>query len=140
MLIRVPAVVLIIQTTRPKDLTTLETRAEQGDTNAQHSLAVMYGYGANVPQNYAKAVKWSTTAARQGDAPAQFKRGHRYVKGRGVSQDSVYAHMSWNLAATPGNKNAEEKRKTIAKETPLTQRARVQKRTRTCQAPNNKGC
>src|SRR5208337_4622615 len=40
--------------------------AEQGDAQAQYSLAVMYGKGQGVERDPPEAVKWLTKAAEQG--------------------------------------------------------------------------
>jgi uncharacterized protein len=44
--------------------------AEQGDTNGQYNLGVMYKNGDGVVQDYAEAVKWWRLAAEQGNVKA----------------------------------------------------------------------
>ena len=46
--------------------------AEQGDAQAQHSLALMYTKGLGVPQDFVEAVRWYRLAAEQGHAGAQY--------------------------------------------------------------------
>ena len=42
--------------------------AEQGGSDAQYNLGIMYDSGRGVPENDKTAVKWYTKAAEQGDA------------------------------------------------------------------------
>ena len=52
-------------------LADLRARAEQGDADAQYTLALRYDYGEGVPQDYAEAVRWCRLAPGQGDAVAK---------------------------------------------------------------------
>ena len=79
-------------------LADLRARAEQGDADAQYTLALRYDYGEGVPQDYAEAARWYRLAAEQGDASAMTNLGIRYASGWGVPQDYVLAHMWRNLA------------------------------------------
>ena len=49
--------------------------AEQGGSDAQYNLGVMYDFGDGVPENDKTAVKWYTLAAKQGHARAQTNLG-----------------------------------------------------------------
>ena len=44
--------------------------AEQGDTDAQYNLGLMYTVGSGVPQDYVLAYMWSNLAASQGNEGA----------------------------------------------------------------------
>jgi len=44
--------------------------AEQGDTDAQYELGLMYEKGRGVPKDYAKAAEWFSKAAAQGNTEA----------------------------------------------------------------------
>ena len=83
---------------------------EQGYTDAQVTLASMYGNGWGVPQDYAEAAKWYRMAAEQGHAGAQFVLGTMYDGGQGVPQDYVQAHLWYNLAAAQGIEPASKNR------------------------------
>ena len=48
------------------DITTLKSRAERGNAEAQYELGWMYVNGDGVPQNYRTAMKWYRLAAEQG--------------------------------------------------------------------------
>ena len=76
--------------------------AEEGYSNAQFNLGLMYQEGKDVPQDYKEAVRLYQLAAEQGDADAQYNLGFMYGSGKGVVQDFVYAHMWWNIAASNG--------------------------------------
>jgi S1-C subfamily serine protease len=94
----------------------LRLSAEQGDTEAQYNLGVMYHQGHAVPQDYKKAVKWYRLSAEQGNASAQSMLGVMYYNGKGVLKDYVLAYMWINLGSSNGNKNAVEMRTILEKE------------------------
>jgi len=77
----------------PKDFKSLKALAEQGNSDAQANLGVMYYNGDGVKQDYKEAVKWSRKAAEQGDANAQGNLGAMYHKGQGVPKDIVIAML-----------------------------------------------
>ena len=81
------------------DLKTVKRLAEQGDTDAQHVLGLMYYTGESVDKDYQSAVKWWTLAAQQGHATAQDNLGRKYHAGMGVEKDYITAHFWFNLAA-----------------------------------------
>jgi hypothetical protein len=76
----------------------LKSRAAQGDTEAQHSLGVMYAKGEGVPQDYTESLKWIRLAAAQGYARAQYRLGYMYAHGEGVPPDQLQAHKWLTLA------------------------------------------
>ncbi len=81
--------------------------ADQGDTNAQFMLGLMYVEGRGVPQDYAEALKWYRLAAAQGDAVAQLNLGVMYDNGRGAPQDYAEAVRWYSLAAEQGYAEAQ---------------------------------
>ena len=66
-----------------EDLHTLQTRAAQGDAQAQHNLGVLYAEGRGVPQDHVMARQWYEQAAAQGVAKAQNNLGMLYRDGQG---------------------------------------------------------
>jgi TPR repeat protein len=72
--------------------------ADEGNAEAQVAIAIMYGRGEGVPQNYAEAAKWYRKAADQGNFMAQADLGILYEEGRGVPQNYVQAHKWFSLA------------------------------------------
>ena len=81
----------------------LQHRAEQGDVEAQYLIALRYGFGLGVAQDYVEARKWYLNAAEQGLADAQYKLGVLYYDGEGVAQAYVTAYAWANIAAAQGN-------------------------------------
>jgi TPR repeat protein len=81
--------------------------AEQGYTEAQYNLGLMYNYGQGVIQDYKAAVKWYGLAAEQGNASAQFNLGVMYNYGQGVIQDYKVAVKWYTLAAEQGGVEAQ---------------------------------
>ncbi len=74
--------------------------AEQGLTDAQYNLGVMYDKGKGVTRNYAQAVAWYRKAAEQGIDRAQYNLGLMYYKGKGVTQDYKEAEAWYEERAT----------------------------------------
>jgi len=58
--------------------------AEQGYTEAEHTLAAMYTHGYGVAKNYAEAIRWYKRAMAKGDAGARdaLVRLHRALRAR----------------------------------------------------------
>lgn len=93
----------------------LRSLADQGDTEAQNALAVMYEKGEGVAQDLATALMWYRKAADQGDAEAQLNLGDLYANGQGVPQDYVMAYMWFDLAAAAGIEDASRDRDAIVR-------------------------
>ncbi len=85
-----------------QEFTQLQTKAENGDPNAQLLLGDMYRVGDNVKQDYEKTAHWYRKAAEQGIAEAQFKLGVSYTTGRGVPQDYTKSAEWYRKAAEQG--------------------------------------
>lgn len=96
----------------------LEMQAEQGDTEALHTLRQLasngdavaqnflgdfYKHGRGVKRDYATAAAWYQKAATQGYALAQSNLGFLYYKGRGVPRDYAKAAEWWQKAADQGD-------------------------------------
>tara|TARA_R110000824_G_C14840086_1_gene638880 strand:- start:7 stop:609 length:603 start_codon:yes stop_codon:yes gene_type:complete len=88
-------------------LTEWRPLAEQGNSDSQTNLGLMYYKGIGVPQDYAEAVKWYRLAAEQGVAVAQKNLGYLYDRGIGVPQDYAEALRWYRLAAEQGNSDAQ---------------------------------
>jgi hypothetical protein len=73
--------------------------AEQGDTDAEYSLGMMYEDGQGVPQDDTQAAAWLRKAAEQGDADAQWSLGGLYLHGQGVPRSYAEAYFWYDLAA-----------------------------------------
>jgi uncharacterized protein len=93
----------------------LQKNADQGDSNAEYKLGLVYDAGVGARQDLAKAAHWYQKAADHGHVAAQFNLGLMYASGRGVPQDLVQAHMWLNLAAAGSQAAARGERDFVAK-------------------------
>lgn len=83
-----------------------QSESDSGDADAKNILALMYGKGIGVEQNYTKAKKLLESAVLQGHAYAQNNLGMMYEKGLGVEQDYQKAKMLYELAVSQGDAEA----------------------------------
>lgn len=81
--------------------------AEQGDAEAQHSLARRYDNGDGVAKDESEAAKWYRRAAEQGHAEAQFCLAWDYANGKGVTKDQSEAVKWYHKAAEQGHAKAQ---------------------------------
>lgn len=89
---------------------TITEAAQDGDSNAQFYLGLVYFNGdndLNVEQNYKKAIKWLSRAGRRGHVEAQWLLGSCYLSGVGVNQDVEEAVEWLTMAAEQGNPDAQ---------------------------------
>ena len=87
----------------PAEIAKVRTLAEQGNTEAQLHLGIMYATGRGVPQDAAEAARWYRLGADQGHARAQWSLGLMYDKGEAVPQDYAEAARWYRLAADQGD-------------------------------------
>jgi len=80
--------------------------AEQGLSEAQNNLGVLYKEGQGVRQDYAEAAHWFSMAAQQDNTLAQLNLGWLYHAGKGVSQNTDSACYWYTLAAEKGHATA----------------------------------
>ncbi|MDA8703384.1 sel1 repeat family protein, partial [Pseudomonadales bacterium] len=114
--------------------------AEQGITNAQTNLALMYDNGEGVIEDDKEAVKWYRLAAEQGNAKAQSNLAFMHATGEGVIEDNVYAHMWWNLAAASGSESARSNKEILIKKMTPQGISKAQDLARECVKKNYKDC
>ncbi len=81
--------------------------AEQGDSDAQFRLGLMYKVGGiGLKRNVCLAAEWCQKAARQGHSDAQTFLGKLYLRGEGVNQNYNEAVKWYEKACAQGNINA----------------------------------
>ena len=80
--------------------------AQQGDTDAQFLLGIMYDEGDDVPEDKAQAVYWYTKAAEMGDETAQYNLALMYFYGEGVNEDKEKAAYWFSKAKAAEHGNA----------------------------------
>lgn len=81
--------------------------AEDGNAEAQYSLATVYANGDGVAQSDIEAAKWCRKAAEQGYPVAQCNLGVFYVIGRGIPQSYSEAAKWYRKAADQGIASAQ---------------------------------
>jgi TPR repeat protein len=90
-----------------KSIQDLKAKAVKGDRGAQRDLAMAYGKGEGVAQDYAEAAKWFRKAAEQGDMFSQFATGSNFEHGKGVAKDLAEALRWYRKAADQGYARAQ---------------------------------
>ena len=93
----------------PKAAGLFRKAAEQGHSQAQYSLAVMYAFGQGMEKNYAEALQWFKESAAQGVPQAQFNLGVLYENGYGLDKDMTSARQWYTRAADQGLEEARKK-------------------------------
>lgn len=127
-----------------KEVETLQTKARQGDTDAQIRLGDLYAKGRGVPQNHAQARMWYGKAAAQGHPIAQNNLAELYFAGLGGPPDYVRAYMWESLAAShmqgEEKKQAEENLEDVAQRMTPAQITEAKRLSQQCRANQFKGC
>ena len=85
---------------------TTETRAGQGDAEAQFSLGLKFAR-EGATQDYAQALQWYRKAADQSHPLAQFNLGIMYGAGQGVPRDEAKSMVWMQKAADLGDAGAQ---------------------------------
>jgi hypothetical protein len=91
----------------PVDVSSLRKAAEQGDTETENSLGLMFENGQGVSQDYTQAIYWWRRAAEQGNVKAQYNLGISYERGKGVTKDDSQAVYWYRKAADQGLSDAQ---------------------------------
>ncbi len=80
----------------------LKPLAEEGNSQAQITLGLMYDYGHGVEKNSSESIKWYRMAAEQGVPLVQHDIGVKYFQGQGVEQNYAEAAKWWEMSANAG--------------------------------------
>ena len=83
-----------VQNNAQEEISTLRTRAEQGDAVAQNQLGLRYYEGNGVPENKEEAVTWLRKAADRGLPSAQGRLGLCYYYGDGIGKVVDFEYLS----------------------------------------------
>lgn len=100
-------VVSAVKSAIEKEFEDIAVQANQGDAEAQYSLAVMYDEGEGTREDNAKAIEWYTKSANQGYDLAQYNLAIMYDDGEGVDQDRSKAIEWFTKAANQGYAKAQ---------------------------------
>jgi TPR repeat protein len=90
-----------------ESISTLQTRAAQGDPEAGVQLGHRYFSGEGVPRNYAEGIRLWTKAAERGNAEAQWLLGGCYEIGYDEPKNPAKAASWWRKAAAQGYAKAQ---------------------------------
>ena len=89
----------------PSDLSSMESFALLGDSNAQLNLGNYFAASHNAAPDPEQAAKWYRKSADQGNAEAQYRLGDFYYKGKGgLKQSYEEAYFWFVLASQSGGK------------------------------------
>jgi TPR repeat protein len=80
----------------------LKPLAENGNSQAQITMGLMYDYGHGVKKDPAESMKWYRMAAEQGVPLVQHDIGVKYFQGQGVEQNYNEAAKWWEMSANAG--------------------------------------
>jgi len=106
-----------------------QTKANQGDADAQFNLAFLYHRGVGTPRDDRYTIYWYTKAAEQGCANAQYSLGDlcQYGGGEEVQRDYKQAFYWYTKAAEQGHYFAKEDRDKMLEKMSQSQIEEVQK-------------
>ena len=82
--------------------------AENGVSEAQLGLGLLYGKGQGLLQDYKKSIKWFKLSADQGNQESQFYIGMAYINGVTYKKDYSVAYMWLSVSALRNNRLAKE--------------------------------
>lgn len=77
--------------------------ADEGNSDSQFNLALMYEQGIGVTKNEKEALGWYLKAAQQGNSNAQYNLAVLYENGRGCEVNFEEAHRWYRKAVTQGD-------------------------------------
>ncbi len=83
-------------------ITKIKSSAEQGDSEAQFMLGVMYHNGEGVKQDFKESFKWFKKSALQNNKYAECNLGAMYALGQGVKIDATNAIKWLNKSGEDG--------------------------------------
>ena len=100
------AVVYTLQNDDPAAFKWFKLSADQGVSDAQYNLGVMYSNGSSVPKDQKAAFKLFTLAADQFHLGAMEQLGWEYAFGDEVKKDDISAYMWSFIAESFGQKDS----------------------------------
>lgn len=87
----------------PLAVTEFRASADEGNSNSQFNLALMYEQGIGVTKNEEEALRWYLKAALQGNSNAQYNLAVLYENGRGCEVNFKEAHRWYREAVAQGD-------------------------------------
>ena len=114
--------------------------AEQGHSESQFVLGLLYRNGKGVEKDFSTAIKWYLLAAENGHAKAQAKLGYMYVNGEGVNKNYVRAYMWGRLSEINKNREGSELKRIMTIELNPAKIEEAERLVRECVKKDYKGC
>ena len=114
--------------------------AEQGHSESQFVLGLLYRNGKGVEKDFSTAIKWYLLAAENGHAKAQAKLGYMYVNGEGVNKNYVRAYMWGRLSEINENREGSELKRIMTIELTAAKIEEAERLVRECVKKEYKGC
>ena len=114
--------------------------AEQGHSESQFVLGLLYRNGKGVEKDFSTAIKWYLLAAENGHAKAQAKLGYMYVNGEGVNKNYVRAYMWGRLSEINENREGSELKRIMTIELTAAKIEEAERLVRECVKKDYKGC
>ena len=114
--------------------------AEQGHSESQFVLGLLYRNGKGVEKDFSTAIKWYLLAAENGHAKAQAKLGYMYVNGEGVNKNYVRAYMWGRLSEINENREGSELKRIMTIELTPAKIEEAERLVRECVKKDYKGC
>ena len=114
--------------------------AEQGHSESQFVLGLLYRNGKGVEKDFSTAIKWYLLAAENGHAKAQAKIGYMYVNGEGVNKNYVRAYMWGRLSEINENREGSELKRIMTIELTAAKIEEAERLVRECMKKDYKGC
>ena len=114
--------------------------AEQGHSESQFVLGLLYRNGKGVEKDFSTAIKWYLLAAENGHAKAQAKLGYMYVNGEGVNKNYVRAYMWGRLSEINENREGSELKRIMTIELTAAKIEEAERLVRECIKKDYKGC
>lgn len=90
--------------------------ADQGYSQAQYNLGLLYEDGNGMGQDYYEASQWYKRASKNGFSEAQNNLGVLYIMGKGVIKNINQAELMFRRSAGQGNENGKRNLKMLLKE------------------------
>ena len=114
--------------------------AEQGHSESQFVLGLLYRNGKGVEKDFSTAIKWYLLAAENGHAKAQAKLGYMYVNGEGVNKNYVRAYMWGRLSEINKNREGSKLKRIMTIELNPAKIEEAERLVRECVKKDYKGC